>query len=227
MQKLNPVILTILVISVSLLTLIVAIEENTYKQDYYLKSFRDNNIEALTGKSNKELKNISKNIIDYLRGGKDESLLEQDFNDKEVAHMKDVYDLFELARTIKLISAILTILIVLYYLSQTASKIMGKWLGLGLFVNHALIIIVAILVIVDFQKYFTIFHKIFFNNDLWILDPKTDLLIQMLPEAFFINIAKNIGISFIKYLSLAQLIAYAFYKKGAYNIGRFKNPKRY
>ena len=227
LQKWNPVILTILVISVSLLALIVAIEENTYNQDYYLKSFEDNNIETATGKNKEELKNISKNIIDYLKGGKNESLLNEYFNDKEVAHMKDVYDLYELARTIKLISAILAILIVLYYLNKTASKIMGKWLGLGLFVNHALIIVIGILIVVDFQKYFTIFHEIFFNNDLWLLDPKTDLLIQMLPEAFFINIAKNIGMNFIKYLSLAQLIAYAFYKKGSYNIGRFKNPKRY
>ena len=227
LQKLNPVILTILVISVSLLALIVAIEENTYNQDYYLESFRDNNIEEITGKNNEELKSISKNIINYLKGIGDESLLTEYFNDKEVTHMKDVYDLYELARTIKFISAILTILIVLYYLSQTASKIMGKWLGLGLFVNHVLIIVVSILVIVDFQKYFTIFHEMFFSNDLWILDPKADLLIQMLPEAFFINIAKNIGISFIKYLSLAQLIAYIFYRKGFYNIGKFKNPKRY
>ena len=227
MQKWNPVILTILVISVSLLALVVAIEENTYNLDYYMESFQDNNIEEVTGKTENELNMISKNIIEYLKGNGDESLLSQYFNDKEVSHMEDVRDLYELARTIKLIAALLAIIIVLYYLSLTASKIMGKWLGLGLFANHLIILLLGILVIVDFQKYFTIFHQIFFTNDLWILDPSTDLLIQMLPQEFFVNIAKNIGISFIKYLSFAQLVAYVFYRKGAYNIGRFKSPKWY
>ncbi|MDY0234598.1 MAG: TIGR01906 family membrane protein [Gudongella sp.] len=227
MQKWNPIILIILIIAVSFLALVVAIEENTYNLDYYLESYEVNNIESITGKNKVELEIISKNIISFLKGNGDESLLADNFNDKEITHMEDVYDLYELARTIKLISAFLAIIIVLYYLSQTASKVMGKWLGLGLFANHILLIILAILVLTDFNKYFTIFHEIFFSNDLWLLDPKTDLLIQMLPESFFVNIAKNIGISFIKYLSFAQLIAYAFYKKGSYNIGRFKSPKRY
>lgn len=228
MQKWNPLVLIILVISVSLVALVISIEENTYDQEYYLKSFEENNIEAVTGKNSQELKIISYNIIEYLKGSEgDESLLTQYFNDKEVAHMEDVHALYELARTIKLVSAILAIIIVLYYLSQNASKIMGKWLGLGLFLNHILLIALGILILVDFQKYFTIFHELFFTNDLWLLDPKTDLLIQMLPQAFFINIAKNIGISFIKYLLLAQLIAYIFYRKGSYNIGRFKSTKRY
>lgn len=227
MQKWNPVILTILVISVSLLALVVAIEESTYNQNFYLESFEDNGIEAVTGKNKEELKSISKDLINYLKGNSDEASLAKYFNDKEVTHMKDVLDLYELARIIKLISAILAIIIVLYYLSKTATRIMGKWLGLGLFINHALIIVVGILVLVNFQKYFTIFHEILFTNDLWLLDPKTDLLIQMLPETFFINMAKKIGFSFIKYLSLAQLIAYIFFRKGFYNIGNYKNPKRY
>jgi hypothetical protein len=49
----------------------------------------------------------------------------------------------------------------------------------------------------------------------------------MLPEPFFVNIAGKIGLSFIKYLALAQLIGYIFYKKGKYAIGRFKSNKRY
>lgn len=227
MQKFNPIILTILVISVSLLALIVAIEENTYNLDYYMESFKENNIEEVTGKTNEELKDISKSLINYLKGNGDKALIEDYFNDKEVKHMEDVRALYELARTIKLFASLFAIIIILYYLSLTESKIMGKWLLIGLFINYIFLLILGLLALVDFSKYFTVFHEIFFTNDLWLLDPKTDLLIQMLPEVFFVNIAKNIGTSFIKYLLFAQLIAYIFYRKGAYNIGRFKSPKWY
>ena len=38
----------------------------------------------------------------------------------------------------------------------------------------------------DFNKYFVIFHHIFFNNNLWILDPAEDYMIRMLPEGAFL-----------------------------------------
>lgn len=37
----------------------------------------------------------------------------------------------------------------------------------------------------DFTKYFIIFHKIFFTNDLWQLDPRTDLLINIVAGTIF------------------------------------------
>ncbi|MFQ8777111.1 MAG: DUF1461 domain-containing protein [Roseburia sp.] len=40
----------------------------------------------------------------------------------------------------------------------------------------------------DFSKYFVVFHKIFFSgNDLWVLDPHTDMLINIVPEGFFLR----------------------------------------
>jgi integral membrane protein (TIGR01906 family) len=138
-----------------------------------------------------------------------------------------VLGLYELARLIKLISSLVALFIVFWFLSREKAGFMGKWMALGIFANHLLLILLGILVVTDFTRYFTIFHEIFFNNDLWILNPNTDLLIQMLPEPFFVNIAGKIGLSFIKYLALAQLIGYIFYKKGKYAIGRFKSNKRY
>ena len=111
MRKFYPFLLIILIISVSFIALIVAIEENTYDLEYYVESFKENNIESITGKNNEELKGISKNLINYLKGNNDESLLLEYFNDTEITHMKDVYDLYELARTIKLFSAFLAIII--------------------------------------------------------------------------------------------------------------------
>ena len=42
---------------------------------------------------------------------------------------------------------------------------------------------------VDFDWFFTLFHKIFFSNDNWIFDAVTDPVINILPEIYFIHCA--------------------------------------
>ena len=39
--------------------------------------------------------------------------------------------------------------------------------------------------VINFNYTFTLFHEIFFRNDLWILDPRNDYLLIMFPERFF------------------------------------------
>ncbi len=48
----------------------------------------------------------------------------------------------------------------------------------------AILAVLAGIISTDFNKYFIIFHHIFFNNDLWMLNPDTDLLINIVPEPF-------------------------------------------
>ena len=48
----------------------------------------------------------------------------------------------------------------------------------------------------DFSRYFIMFHHIFFTNDLWILDPSTDMLINIVPEGFFMDTAARIAFLF-------------------------------
>ena len=59
---------------------------------------------------------------------------------------------------------------------------MLQW-GIGLFLGSMAAL--GILISTDFTKYFTYFHLIFFDNEDWFLNPKTDLLINIVPEGFF------------------------------------------
>ena len=61
----------------------------------------------------------------------------------------------------------------------------------------------------DFNKYFTLFHEVFFSNDLWLLDPSTDLLIRMLPEGFFFDMVARIGIIFLVLMFATVIISIA------------------
>ena len=60
----------------------------------------------------------------------------------------------------------------------------------------------ALWAIVDFDSAFTFFHRLLFTNDLWLLDPRTDLLIRICPESMFMAMGLRVGL-----WSLAALIA--------------------
>ena len=53
------------------------------------------------------------------------------------------------------------------------------------------------IIALNFEKAFITFHHIFFDNDLWLLDPDTDNLINIVPQTFFSDICIRIGIIFI------------------------------
>ena len=59
----------------------------------------------------------------------------------------------------------------------------------------------------DFNKYFFLFYEIFFDNDLWLLDPATDLMIRMLPEGFFFDMVIRIGSIFIGMLAILLILS--------------------
>lgn len=59
-----------------------------------------------------------------------------------------------------------------------------------------LITVLGLIISTDFTKYFILFHHIFFTNDLWILDPATDMLINIVPEGFFMDTAARIALLF-------------------------------
>ena len=59
-----------------------------------------------------------------------------------------------------------------------------------------------------FSESFIYFHKLFFNNDLWLLDYKTDLMIRILPEEFFFVLFLNV----LVLSTICILLIYIFLK---------------
>ena len=66
----------------------------------------------------------------------------------------------------------------------------------------------------DFDKYFIRFHEIFFDNDLWMLNPETDKLIRLVPIGFFIDSALYIAIIFAILLMITIAFSYLIFKTG-------------
>ena len=191
-----------------------------------LEAFEKYNIEEETGKNMEELKTISMDLIFYLKGYGGNELLESHFNNKEILHMEDVQDLFKLNRILKYLSIGIYIVILLYLSKSNEYSLIGRTFLIGPIINYGLLGLLGLLASLDFNKYFTYFHLLFFNNDLWLLDPNTDLMIQMLPESFFMGMAKKILLSFLLYMVILQVLAYPYLRKGKKEDEKTKKSNR-
>lgn len=137
------------------------------------------------------------------------------FNEKEIAHMVDVKGLFLAAITLRRVCAVIAVLcvILLVLLKARVKLVLPQMLcaGTGLFL--ALAAVLTGIISTDFSKYFILFHKIFFSNDLWILDPATDLLINIVPEPFFMDTAARIGIVFAAMTAVLFILCYILIRR--------------
>lgn len=164
-----------------------------------------------------DVMHVTYEMMDYLRGDRVDLVVDtvvageerEFFNDREKAHMVDVQNLFLGGMDLRLGAAVVftATLVILIFIKAEWKKILPKsfLIGVGGFLAAAGFL--AALIASDFNKYFTIFHEIFFDNDLWILDPDTDLLIRMLPEGFFFDMVTRIGVVFIISLTILLLIS--------------------
>lgn len=159
---------------------------------YYDEQLRADILPA-SGLTDDALKALDGRLADYLRG--DAGALDgAPFNDRELTHMADCYDLFALLRTVRarLIPWVLVLALGgAWLLSDRKAIRRCAWLSppvilipLGLFAVYAA---------VNFDQAFTFFHKMLFRNDLWLLDPATDLLIRICPESMFMSMGMRIA----------------------------------
>lgn len=165
---------------------------------------------------------VTKEMMSYLRGNRADLVVEtkvdgeerEFFNDREKAHMVDVKNLFIGGMWLRR-GAILILAISFLVLIKTKAdwkQLLPKsfLITIGSFVGITLA--AGVLFMTDFHRYFMIFHEIFFTNDLWLLDPDTDLLIRMLPEGFFLDMVKRIGLIFLILMVIVLVISVVILK---------------
>lgn len=76
---------------------------------------------------------------------------------------------------------------------KSAAAALSRGYLRALLFTAVLAVIIAIMCAIDFTRVFTEFHHIFFDNDLWILYPDKDNLINIMQEAVFFDAAKWIA----------------------------------
>lgn len=190
------------IVFMPIVILLTALQYYSFNQDFYMKEFERYNITKVTTMNEEDLSRVSAKLISYLKDN-DENLnikaviegeTREVFGQREKQHMVDVKELFIKGynlRNMGLVIALISLIIILLASKRKARDIYQALFWAGI-IPITLMIILYILLTIDFHKYFTYFHKIFFTNDLWLLDPKTEVLIQMLPLEFFIDISVRV-----------------------------------
>ncbi|MCC0683906.1 TIGR01906 family membrane protein [Clostridioides sp. ZZV14-6345] len=69
-------------------------------------------------------------------------------------------------------------------------------------------LVLAVPILLNFEKSFIIFHKLLFRNDYWIFNPDLDPVINMLPEEFFFHA----GVMILMLILLVSILLLIMYK---------------
>lgn len=188
-----------------------------FQKSFYRQEYQKLDTAEQIGMSDADLQNATDALLDYLRGKRDDLCVQavvrgqqrEVFNQREILHMADVKTLYLWAMRI---GNGLLILAVAFYLWAWLGKrdiktILSGYLQ-GNYVLLGLIAALGIYAALDFNSFWTGFHKIFFTNDLWLLDPRTDILIQMVPEQFFFDLVMRIVVSAAILIAILMAVAH-------------------
>ena len=159
----------------------------------------------MTGENS--LMSVTEHMMKYLIGDKDTPDLQTKidtadgtrdfFNERELLHMADCRILFKKGLEIRYICIMFAIFLLIYgryaiiRKSGPFLKAAGRGMLIGSAVFFAAAAVLSLYVVLNFDRAFIQFHEIFFDNDLWLLDPRESLLINILPEGFFFDIVKK------------------------------------
>ena len=181
---------------------------------YYAYQFEKNGISDVTGIAKADLATVIEAMADYVVGRSDSmqvsvpinGVTEPIYGERELKHMVDVRQIFDALRY----TAAGYFFILLVFLAIDRKRILGRLNQLaryGLWGTLIIALALGVLVATDFTRYFYAFHELFFTNDLWLLDPETDVLIQMLPEVFFRDMALAILVLSFAFQWLFKLLS--------------------
>ena len=206
-EKLNTVAIYAAAISIVILILFASIQLNAFNRDFYKSTYEELKTSKILGMTKKDLNRSTTILLDYLEDNRDDIKLEvvvqgkkmQAFNAKETAHMVDVKNLYQSAIAVAQVAGGIFVLSVGYLfirLKKGAFTVLSIGYIKVAILAGAFLLMLAGWAYVDFDAFWTAFHEVLFRNDLWLLDPYTDLMINLFPAAFFSKMIFRIVLSF-------------------------------
>ncbi len=174
-------------------------------RQFYADEFVKYDVGRVTGLNREELATVADLFITYLSvpsarldyeitvNGTRRPL----FNDKEIHHMEDVQKLFGLVRQARLVAGSILLILPLVGLWLAGGSAflprLGMLLTIGGILTVVLLGLAGLASLVDFTEAFVKFHEMAFSNDDWMLDPRTDYLIMLFPEGFWLDATLRIA----------------------------------
>lgn len=191
--------------------LITVIEYKAYDLSYYDETYSELAIYEDIGISEEDLMNTTHVLLSYMQGKREDMVVyanikgkdREVFNEKEKLHMVDVNALINMAEGVMYAGYALLVSMLGYLLYK---KDRSEWSRAGKAGLVAIAVFIGVIgallayMLIDFNSFWTSFHHVFFTNDLWLLDPRTDVMIQMFPLEFFEKIVLQITFMYVGFL---------------------------
>lgn len=208
--------------------LIVSIEMFALNESFFKSEYDKLDTAESIGISEEGLTTVTQRLLAYTRGETPNLDMQEEiggemqevFGQREKDHMIDVRDLYLAARGVRIAAIVVAIVLITILFVMLRGKALSVLCKTVLIVSGGFLAGVAVIGIwaaVDFTSFWTSFHHVFFTNDLWILDPRNDVLIRMVPQQFFSDLVTRIIIRFI-----SMFIAF----NGAAALGLYLHNKR-
>ena len=176
---LAAVIIAALVISAS-------VTITLFDRSAYARMQANTGLPELTGFSEEEIVANYNALIDYNSVFFTGPLVFPDFEMSESGriHFEEVKAIFSAIQIIFMVSAALAALLA----ATLLRKRRVRFLALGGILSLVIPAAVAIaMVFTGWDRFFVIFHQIFFHNEFWVFDYTTDPVILILPDAWFLS----------------------------------------
>ncbi len=205
--------------------ILISIHSVIFNADFFVEKFTENNTAESLNISETDLYNANFKLLAYVQDSVDDmdyeimvdGQSESFFNQKEKDHMVDVKVLYlnsVYARNLSLMAFVLLFVISSFIYPKEKLKTYRQGLYDALIVIGTLLAAIAFYALIDFNAFWTSFHKVFFTNDLWLLNPATDRMIVMYQLNFFYDMVFNIFIMLTLYLSAYIILMHYDLLKG-------------
>lgn len=197
LDKMNTVTAYIATISLVLILLITSIDINCFDKNFYHKEYQTLNTAQELGMTEEDLFKATYTLLDYLQDKRNDITTTMisvkgtempAFNAKEESHMVDVRGLYHFAMISRNVCIVLLGASLIYLMIRLKKGAVTLFSINYMKVSVLFIVFFMMLggwAFVDFDAFWTTFHHIAFRNDLWLLDPNVDLMINLFPAAFF------------------------------------------
>jgi len=172
-----------------------------------------------------DLMAVTDGLLSYMAGGRENLDMQYEvkgvqreiFDQREKLHMIDVKNLYlgviYIASALGAAVAAMTAFVLKKDGAKAAMATLNrkyKYVAVGLMLVVAAL---GIMIITNFQKFWIGFHKVFFTNDLWLLDPAVSIMINMFPLEFFYAICMAVIAVFIVLCGIVKTVLAVYGKK--------------
>ena len=211
------------VASIPVFLLLTNVRVATSDAHLYAYGFARYHVSAVTGIDRGELDRAAREIVDYLSSNDGSALLDVRvavrgqaqplFNEGEVGHMLDVKRLFQFVfrlHELAFVYIAMYVTAIFLWTRERSIRRLAQQAIVGGAVTAVALTVGAVSVLVGFDQLFTAFHLVSFANDLWLLNPATDRLVQMFPQGFWFDVSLLVGVLTIVEGGLVGLAGYSY-----------------